>query len=77
MPEKSLMKAASRYAVIAEVLAMTAKGETLSAAILKTTKKRHVDHSGRRIKLSKRNLYRWVNAFQKEASMVFATSLAS
>ena len=65
MPQKDLMKAASRYAVVAQVLAKTAEGESLSAAIMDVTKKRHVDSNGRRLKLSRRNLYRWVSAFKQ------------
>lgn len=66
MPEKNLIRAASRYKIVAEVLAKVAKGEALSSAIVEITKNKHLDHNGRTIRLSKRNLYRWVAAFQKK-----------
>jgi len=66
MPKEDLIKAASRYAVVAEILAKVAKGEALSAAIIEVTKSLRVDHKGHPIRLSKRNLYRWVSAFQRQ-----------
>lgn len=56
-----------RYQVVSQVRALLLAGcLTLAAAIRQVIGRPHVDHRGRRVRLSERSVYRWVAAYERD-----------
>ncbi len=54
-----------RYQVISQVLSQVAAGKVLSKAVKNAAGMEHICPEGKERKISKRSIYRWLNAFRQ------------
>lgn len=55
-----------RFAIVSQVLARVARGESQADAVAAVASMRHPDDRGRLRRVSRRSVYRWVGAYEKD-----------